>query len=120
MDEKGLSLSKTVWSQLDRKAGAIIELTIRQLRNRMSTWVVLGVGILLMALLLAFYVDSVREGFESIDNDGDSVDMDGDGYPLGQEIKYGHSDYNSDEFPGSSEYVRVSNIDYDDQIRRTS
>ena len=120
MDEKGLSLSKTVWSQLDRKAGAIIELTIRQLRNRMSTWVVLGVGILLMVLLLAFYVDSVREGFESIDNDGDSVDMDGDGYPLGQEIKYGYSDYDSDEFPGSSEYVRVSNIDYDDQIRRTS
>ena len=37
MDEKGLSLRETVWSQLDRKAGAIIELTIRQLRNRIST-----------------------------------------------------------------------------------
>ena len=55
MDDKGLSLKKTVWSQLDRKAGAIIELTIRQLRHRLSTWVVLSVGILLMLLLLAFY-----------------------------------------------------------------
>ena len=120
MDEKGLSLRETVWSQLDRKAGAIIELTIRQLRNRISTWVVLGVGFLLMILLLAFYVDSVREGFESIDNDGDSVDMDGDGYPLGQEIKYGHSDWDSNQFPGSSEFIQVSAIGYNDQVRAIS
>ena len=33
MDDKGLSLKDSVWSQLDRKAGAIIELTIRQLRH---------------------------------------------------------------------------------------
>ena len=107
MDNKGLSLKKTVWSQLDRKAGAIIELTIRQLRHRLSTWVVLSVGILLMLLLLAFYVDSVRDGFESIDNDGDAVDEDGDGYPLGQEIKYGHSDFDFSQYPGVGEYIPV-------------
>ncbi len=120
MDEKGLSLRGTVWSQLDRKAGAIIELTVRQLRNRISTWVVLGVGILLMALLLAFYVDSVREGFDSIDNDGDSNDIDGDGYPLGQEIKFGHSDYDKKSYPGASEYIGISEIDFNDPNRQVS
>ena len=53
MDERGLDLADTVWTRLDRKAGAIIELTIRQLRHRVSTWVVLGSGVLMMALLLA-------------------------------------------------------------------
>ena len=120
MDNKGLSLKKTVWSQLDRKAGAIIELTIRQLRHRLSTWVVLSVGILLMLLLLAFYVDSVRDGFESIDNDGDAVDEDGDGYPLGQEIKYGHSDFDFSQYPGVGEYIPVGEIDYNDRIRTIS
>ena len=42
MDKKGLDLSETVWTRLDRKAGAIVELTMRQLRHRISTWVVLG------------------------------------------------------------------------------
>ena len=46
MDDQGRKLSETVWTQLDRKAGAITELTMRQLRNRISTWVVLGVGVL--------------------------------------------------------------------------
>ena len=76
MDKKGLGLSETVWTRLDRKAGAIIELTMRQLRHWISSWVVLGVGALLMVLLLSFYVDSVRESFEPIDNDGDSEDND--------------------------------------------
>ena len=120
MDDKGLSLKKTVWSQLDRKAGAIIELTIRQLRHRLSTWVVLSVGILLMLLLLAFYVDSVRDGFESIDNDGDAVDEDRDGYPLGQEIKYGHSDYDFSQYPGVGEYIAAGYIDSNDRIRTIS
>ena len=120
MDDKGLSLKDSVWSQLDRKAGAIIELTIRQLRHRLSTWVVLGVGFLIMLLLLAFYVDSVREGFESIDNDGDSVDQDEDGYPLGQEIKYGHSDVDSSQYPGVGKYVSVGEIDYNDIFRNIS
>ena len=94
MDVQGRDLSETVWTRLDRKAGAVIELTIRQLRHKISTWVVLALGTMLMILLLAFYIDSVREGFESIDNDGDSVDQDRDGYPLGQERKYGTSDWN--------------------------
>ena len=54
MDEKGKSLAQSVWTRMDRKAGAITELTIRQLRHRVSTWVVLSVGVLVMALLLAF------------------------------------------------------------------
>ncbi len=93
MDTKGRTLSETVWTRLDRKAGAITELTIRQLRHRISTWVVLAVGVLIMALLLAFYVDSIRDDFEPVDNDGDSVDWDNDGYPMGQENKYGTSDW---------------------------
>ena len=117
MDEQGRGLSETVWTQLDRKAGAIVELTIRQLRNRISTWVVLGVGVLLISLLLAFYIDSIRTDFESIDNDGDSEDWDNDGYPLGQERIYGTSDYENQEFPGSSEYVYLGDIDYNDQPR---
>ena len=40
MDEKGRALSETVWTRLDRKAGAITEFTVRQLRHRISTWVV--------------------------------------------------------------------------------
>ena len=105
MDRKGRSLSETVWTRMDRKAGAIIERTMRQLRHRVSTWVVLGVGALLMALLLTFYVDSVRESFEPIDNDGDSVDHAGDGYPMGQERKYGTPDWDSDSYPGASVFV---------------
>ena len=81
MDRRGLDLADTVWTRLDRKAGAIVELTVRQLRHRISTWVVLGVGVLLMVLLLSFYIDSVRQSFEPIDNDGDSFDDDNDGYP---------------------------------------
>ena len=117
MDRKGLGLAETVWTRLDRKAGAIVELTVRQLRHRVSTWVVLGSGILMMALLLAFYVDSVRETFEPIDNDGDSVDRDGDGYPLGQERKYGTSDSTKSEFPGSGAFVLESDIDWNDLNR---
>ena len=117
MDEQGRSLSETVWTQLDRKAGAITELTIRQLRNRISTWVVLGVGVLLISLLLAFYIDSIRADFESIDNDGDSEDWDNDGYPLGQERIYATSDYDDSNFPGSSEYIYMGDIDYNDQPR---
>ena len=64
MDAKGRALSETVWTRLDRKAGAITELTIRQLRHRISTWVVLAVGALVMTLLLAFYVDAIRDDFE--------------------------------------------------------
>ena len=98
----------------------MIELTIRQLRHKISTWVVLALGTILMVLLLAFYVDSIREGFESIDNDGDSVDQDRDGYPLGQERKYGTSDWNGEEYPGSGTYVYEGEIDWNDENREIS
>ena len=117
IDKQGRNLSTTVWTQLDRKAGAITELTIRQLRNRISTWVVLGVGVLLISLLLIFYIDSIREEFEPYDNDGDSEDWDNDGYPLGQERIYGTSDYDESDFPGSSEYIYQGDIDNNDQPR---
>ena len=87
MDSQGRGLSESVWTSLDRKAGAVIELTARQLRNKISTWVVMALGVLLMTLLMVFYIDAIRDGFESIDNDGDSVDEDNDGYPMGQERK---------------------------------
>ena len=51
MDKNTKTLAETVWTRLDRKAGAIIELTARQLRHRISTWVVLGVGVALMNIL---------------------------------------------------------------------
>ena len=120
MDKKGLDLSETVWTRLDRKAGAIVELTMRQLRHRISTWVVLGVGALLMVLLLSFYVDSVRESFEPIDNDGDSEDNDGDGYPMGQERKYGTPDWDPKVFPGASIFIPESDIDWNDADRSFS
>ena len=110
IDSEGRRLATTVWTALDRKAGAIIELTVRQLKNKTSTWTVMGVSVLLLTLLSAFYIDSVREGFESIDNDGDSVDYDGDGYPLGQERKYGSSDFNPDEYPGSGLFIPEGEI----------
>ena len=117
MDAKGRALSETVWTRLDRKAGAITELTIRQLRHRLSTWVVLAVGALVMILLLAFYVDAIRDDFEPVDNDGDSVDWDEDGYPLGQENKYGTSDWDGQEYPGSGYYVMTGEIDWNDDSR---
>ena len=71
----------SVWSSLDRKAGAVIEFTARQLRVRASTWVIATVGVLLMLLLLATYAEAMVEGLEPVDDDGDSVDWDEDGYP---------------------------------------
>jgi ABC-type transport system involved in multi-copper enzyme maturation permease subunit len=117
MDKQGRGLSETVWTQLDRKAGAITELTIRQLRNRISTWVVLGIGVLLISLLLAFYIDAIRTDFEPIDNDGDSEDWDRDGYPVGQELIYGTSDYDNKQYPGSADYIYLGDIDWNDQPR---
>ena len=95
----------SVWSGLDRKAGAIIEFTARQLRVRASTWVIGTVGLMLMLLLLATYAEAMVEGIEPVDDDGDSEDWDEDGYPLGQERKWGTSDWNSAEFPGSGVFV---------------
>ena len=95
----------SVWSGLDRKAGAIIEFTARQLRVRASTWLIGTVGLMLMLLLLATYAEAMVEGIDPVDDDGDSEDWDEDGYPLGQERKWGTSDWNSAEFPGSGVFV---------------
>jgi len=72
---------------------------------------------LLISLLLIFYIDSIREEFEPVDNDGDSEDWDNDGYPLGQERIYGTSDYDESNFPGSTEYIYQGDIDWNDQPR---
>ncbi len=105
-------LADTVWARLDRKAGAIVEFTIRQLRIRTATWVVGGIGILLMALLVAVYADELVGGIEPIDNDGDSQDEDGDGFVMGQERKYGTSDWDAHVYPGSGRFQSEEWIPY--------
>ena len=45
-DSEGRRLSTTVWTAIDRKAGAVIELTIKQLRNKTSTWTVFGLSLI--------------------------------------------------------------------------
>ena len=117
MDSQGRGLSESVWTSLDRKAGAVIELTVRQLRNKISTWVVMALGALLMTLLLVFYIDAIRDGFESIDNDGDSFDEDNDGYPMGQERKYGTSDWDGESFPGSGNFIFEGQIDWNNKYQ---
>ena len=112
MDRQGRGLAETVWTRLDRKAGAITELTIRQLRHRLSTWVVLGVGFLLLICLLALFIGGIRDGWEPIDNDNDSHDWDGDGYPAGQEYKYGSDPMDGYSFPGSGEFVEEGSFEW--------
>ena len=68
----------TVWSKLDRKSTAIAEFTMRQYRQRISTWVILASATFTIMLMLLFYVDAMNSEFESIDNDQDSFDDDGD------------------------------------------
>ena len=112
MDKQGRGLAETVWTRLDRKAGAITELTIRQLRHRLSTWVVLAVGTLLLMSLLAMFIAGVRGGWEPIDNDGDSHDWDQEGYPAGQEFKYGSDPYDGFSFPGSGFFVQEGSFEW--------
>ena len=114
MDRQGRGLAETVWTRLDRKAGAITELTIRQLRNRLSTWVVLAVSFLLLICLLALFIGGVRDGWEPIDNDNDSHDWDGDGYPAGQEYKYGSDEMDPFSFPGSGYFVEVGRFEWEE------
>ena len=83
--------SPSLWSGMDRKALAIGEFTLRQQRKRLSTWVVLLVGLAAMGVLTMFYIDAMTRDYEAIDNDGDSYDWDNDGYPNGQEFLYGTS-----------------------------
>jgi|GEM_PF-53010 len=95
------SLADTVWTKVDRKATAVAEFTIKQYRTRKSTWVVGGISTMVILLVLTFYVDRMADVEPSIDQDGDGADWDGDGYPAGQEWKYGTSDSDESQFPGS-------------------
>ena len=90
----------SLWSGMDRKALAIGEFTLRQQRKRLSTWVVLLVGVAAMGVLTMFYVDAMTRDYEAIDNDGDSYDWDGDGYPNGQENLYGTDIFDAESHPG--------------------
>ena len=90
----------SIWSGMDRKALAVAEFTIRQQRKRLSTWVVLLVGIGAMGVLTMFYVDAMTRDYEAIDNDGDGYDWDQDGYPNGQERLYGTDILDSESHPG--------------------
>ncbi len=92
-------LTNTVWSRLDRKATAVTEFTLRQYRTKNSTWVVLGIGMVFVAMILMFYGEAMSSGFESVDNDGDSHDYDGDGYPTGQEKIYGTNPWDENSHP---------------------
>ena len=90
----------TICRTLDRKASAITEFTMRQYRTKISTWVVLITGLVVISLLMLFYVDAMQRDFEAIDNDGDSVDSDGDLYPDGQERLYGTDVLSALSHPG--------------------
>ena len=90
-----------VFRALDRKLGAVAEFTMRQYRTKLSTWVVLGIGFIAISIVVLFYVDSMQQEIEAIDNDGDSYDWDGDGYPTGQERIYGTDPDNPDSNPGT-------------------
>ncbi len=90
----------SLWSGMDRKALAIAEFTLRQQRKRLSTWVVLIVGMAAMSVLTMFYIDAMTRDYDAIDNDGDSYDWDGDGYPNGQENLYGTDIFDVNSHPG--------------------
>ena len=92
--------TNTIFRSLDRKAAAITEFTMRQYRTKLSSWVVLITGFIIICLLMLFYVDAMQRDFESIDNDGDSIDSDGDLYPDGQERLYGTNPFSADSHPG--------------------
>ena len=90
----------SLWSGMDRKAMAVAEFTIRQQRKRLSTWVVLLVGVAAMGVLTMFYIDAMTRDYEAIDNDMDSFDWDLDGYPNGQERLYGTDIFDKNSHPG--------------------
>ena len=101
-DKKTLQLpplASTVWSKMDKKATAITEFTMRQYRQRTSTWVIGLIGTLMVIMMLMFYLDGLGSDIEAIDQDGDSLDWDGDGYPNGQETQYGTNSRNPDSYP---------------------
>ena len=109
----------TVWSKLDRKSTAIAEFTMRQYRQRISTWAIFASATVALMLMVLFYVDSMNTEIEAIDNDGDSFDFDGDGYPNGQEILEGTNPESADSFPDWVEpdppekWINEDDIDWD-------
>lgn len=114
-------LTNTVWSRLDRKATAVTEFTLKQYRTKNSTWVVLGIGVVFVAMVLMFYGEAMATGFEAVDNDGDSSDWDGDGYPTGQEYRYNTDPWDSESHPdpdlvapdSAEDWINEDGIDWD-------
>ena len=90
----------SLWRGMDRKAMAVAEFTLRQQQKRLSTWVVMLVGVAAMAVLTMFYIDAMTREYEAVDNDFDSFDWDLDGYPNGQERVYGTDVFDADSHPG--------------------
>ena len=89
-EEEGRIGGNSVWTSLDRKSVAMIEFTLGQYRRRMSTWVIVAVSTMLIALIGIVYIDDVQnfnaedyqvdndgdglfseDGFDTLDNDGD-------------------------------------------------
>jgi len=91
---------KSRYSGVDKKAAALTGFTIRQMRTKLSTWMVMGVGVLAILMVLLFYVDAQTRTIESIDNDLDSYDFDGDGYPNGQEARWFTDIRDPNDHPG--------------------
>jgi len=104
----------STWSNLDRKAGAITEFTIRQYKTRISTWVVLGAGLLAIVLVGLFHLDAMTREVESIDQDGDSLDSDGDGYVDGHERLMGTDPFSHLDKPEGEPMPASAFIDEDD------
>ncbi|HJN55913.1 MAG TPA: ABC transporter permease subunit [Candidatus Poseidoniales archaeon] len=75
-EDKGRIEGSSVWTSLDRKSVAMIEFTLGQYRRRMSTWVIVAVSTMLIALIGLVYIDDVQN-FDAtvfqVDNDGDGL-----------------------------------------------
>ena len=116
--------------RFDRKASAVAEFTMKQYSKRISTWVIFGVGMLAVSIIMLFYFDTISDGIESRDNDGDSIDYDGDSYPTGQELIYGTDPFNPESHPGKidpsilpddpSKYIDEDDFDWDSLAESSS
>ncbi len=117
-----MSAKDSKFAGIDRKASALAEFTIRQYRTKLSTWVVLGVGLMATLMVLLFHIDAQTSTIDAIDNDFDSYDFDGDGYPNGQELKYQTNPRDALDHPGllpgnvqpddPSKYVNEDDFDW--------
>ena len=124
------SSSRLAMRRFDRKASAVAEFTMKQYTKRISTWVIFGVGMLAVSIIMLFYFDTISDGIESRDNDGDSIDYDGDSYPTGQELLYGTDPFNPESHPGKidpsilpddpSKYIDEDDFDWDSLAESSS